>query len=103
MGYYTSHELEIVSGSSNTTDYYKEGISNTTNYGAYGCFDDEIKWYDHEADMKAFSKKHPNALFKLIGDGEENGDQWHEYHQNGKMQRCKAIISFPDYNESEMK
>lgn len=99
MGYYTRHKLEIIVGN-NDIDHETE-ISKITDY-EYGCFDDEIKWYDHEKDMRKYSKLNPNILFKLSGIGEESPDCWIEYHMDGKMQRCKGEIVFPEYDESKL-
>jgi len=100
MGYYTTHKLEIISGDDYVTDYKAE-ISKSTGYA--DCFSEEIKWYEHEKDMRNFSEKHPGVLFKLSGEGEDNGDIWVEYYKNGKMQRCKADIVIEGYNENNLK
>ena len=100
MGYYTSHKLEIVKGDDQFTNYQEE-ISKISGYP--NVFDDSYKWYDREQNMREYSKQHPNTLFKLIGDGEENGDMWHEYYFNGKMQRVDAEIIFADFNEDKLK
>ena len=97
MGYYTRHKLEIIEGNDNFTDYEKE-ISDSAGYSL--CFEEEIKWYDHEDVMRIYSLKHPGTVFKLIGEGEENGDIWHEYYKNGLMQRCKAEIIIEPFNEN---
>jgi hypothetical protein len=46
---------------------------------------------------------YPDALFKLSGEGEESGDIWIEYYQNGKVQVCKAIISFASFDSNLLK
>jgi len=97
MGYYTRHELEIVQGDNNETDYQEE-ISELADYGY--LFDNECKWYEHEKDMREYSKKYPETVFALKGEGEESGDIWTEYYKDGKMQRAKAKIVVDDYNES---
>lgn len=99
MGYYTTHKLEILEGDDYTTDYKKE-ISDLAGYSY--CFEDSIKWYNHEADMRTYSECHPNVLFKLSGDGEENGDLWVEYYLNGKMQREKIEIKFAPFDKSKL-
>lgn len=99
MGYYTRYRLEIIEGNDYVTDYEKE-ISAIADYN--NCFDDSIKWYEHEKDMRTYSKKHPKTLFKLLGEGGESEDLWHEYYLNGKMQRAKGRIIFEEYDESEL-
>lgn len=66
------------------------------------CYE-SCKWYDHEVQLKAFSKKHPEVLFKLKGEGEESGNLWIKYFKNGKMQVAEAKIIFEEYNESKLK
>ena len=95
MGYYTRYELEIVSGNDGSTNYELE-ISNTTNYDY--LFGDSIKWYDHEEDMKKYSIGHPNVLFRLTGEGEDSGDIWMAYYQNGKMFKTKAKLVFENFS-----
>ncbi|MDB4726121.1 hypothetical protein OAF54_01700 [bacterium] len=101
MGYYTRHELEVYG----TDDDLITQLISECEEAAYSLQEDggcnqETKWYDHKRDMKAFSLKHSNALFKLSGEGEESGDQWIEYYKNGKVQICKAKITFDEYDES---
>lgn len=53
--------------------------------------------------MKVFSKKYPQYIFALYGEGEEAGDTWYKYFQNGKFQECRAIITFPEFNPAMLK
>lgn len=99
MGYYTRHRLEILEGDDYITDYKKE-ISVLAYYG--NCFDDEIKWYDHKKNMIEYSKLHPKVVFKLSGEGEDSGDIWVEYYQNGKMQREQVVVAFADFDKSKL-
>ena len=104
MGYYTSHELDVETGEH---ELIAELVNNNEDI-AYAIDEDgesqeSCKWYRHEKDLRAFSKKHPEALFKLSGEGEESGDIWIEYYKDGKMQRCKGKITFDEYKESELK
>ena len=63
----------------------------------------ETKWYEHETDVKSVSTEYPDVIFALIGDGEDSGDQWIKYFKNGKMQICRAKITFDDFDESKLK
>ena len=98
MGYYTNYELETVSGGDYETDYEQE-VTDQVGYRPFEC---ETKWYSFEKDMREVSKKHPNVLLKLSGEGEENGDLWEAYFLNGKMQMCKAKIEYDTFDEAQM-
>jgi len=100
MGYYTDFSLRIVEGDDYKTNYEEE-IGEASNYGS-ATFNDSIKWYDHEIDMKAYSKLHPKVLFALEGIGEENEDMWVKYFKNGKMQKVAAKITYEDYDEFKL-
>lgn len=100
MGYLTSHKLSIIKGVNPDVDYETEIIEAS---GHCASFDDSVKWYGHEKDMREYSKRHPETLFELSGEGEENEDIWREYYLNGKMQSCKAVITYEPFNESKLK
>lgn len=68
------------------------------NYDLCLASDEETKWYDHEEEMTELSEKFPDILFKLHGEGEDNGDLWNKYFMNGKMQYCKAQIVYPPFD-----
>ena len=69
----------------------------------FNPFEDECKWYDHEADMKALSMKYENVIFILYGEGEENGDMWTKYFLSGKMQIERAVISYGEFDKQKLK
>jgi hypothetical protein len=62
----------------------------------------EVKWYEHEKDMKEFSKRFPKVLFTLRGEGEESGDVWVKYFQNGKMQVEKVDIKLGEFDPKKL-
>lgn len=99
MGNYTRHSLRILEGDSHVDDH-KVGISEQSGYSY--CFEDRIKWYEMEFDMKDYSKQHPNTVFEISGGGEESGDLWKAYFKNGKMQMCKAKITYDEYDETKL-
>ena len=103
MGYYTSYDIEIVKSNLNyfgDINTIKSEIGDISGYG--NCFEDSIKWYDHDKHMMILSQRHPNAIFKLIGEGEENGDKWHKYYHNGKMiKECRARIVFDEFDAEQ--
>lgn len=101
MGYYTRFSLEIISGDDHATDWEKE-ISLNTSYAGGNLFTGEYKWYSHTSDMIDFSKKHPNMVFCVSGEGEDSGDIWKEYHKNGKVQLCPGRITYDEYDPSKL-
>ena len=44
-------------------------------------------WYDHAVDMEQITKEHPDIVVLLCGNGEDPGDVWYEYWQDGKFYR----------------
>jgi len=105
MGYYTCHTLSIISG--NDTDNLIEQFRDENENAQYafdknGFTADACKWYDHQKDMRAFSQKHPDVVFLLEGEGEDNTDMWREYYKSGKMQRSAVVITFEQYDENKL-
>lgn len=107
MGYYTYYELSIIKIDNNNSPkrqihtILNEIINN--DFKDYNPFEEACKWYDWESDMINLSKKYPNILFCLDGNGEEDEDLWRCYFKDGKSQFCKAIISYDEYDENKLK
>lgn len=55
-------------------------------------FDDAMKWYDCEQDMKELSKQYPDFYFWLRGDGEESDDYWVACFHDGKSRTLNINI-----------
>lgn len=125
MGYYTRYELEAKEGNSyliaskmfeecNSSEKFyafeyalNDFIENLdensgNNFSLFLESGEETKWYEHEEDMKFLSLQFPEVLFKLHGEGEENGDVWDKYFMNGKMQHCHAIMTIPPFDKSKL-
>lgn len=99
MGYCTYYTLTY-------TDEPQEAIEDAkaTLDRGYDPFENgEIRWYEHEAEMRELSKQFPEVLFELHGEGEQNDDMWYKYFKNGKMQTCSVIIDFPPFDEKKLK
>ena len=52
--------------------------------------------------MKEFSKKFPDALFILEGDGEGSDDLWKAYFKNGLGQMAPVRFEYADYDEQQL-
>lgn len=50
------------------------------------------KWYDWEKDMALLSKRFPDFLFTLEGNGENPDDIWGAYFLDGRIMRDTRII-----------
>lgn len=110
MGYYTYHTLSMESESPINAraifDYAQENKMEFVDGFRLSGNDfettNEIKWYEHEKEMRNLSKHFPDILFILHGEGEERGDIWDEYYRAGKMQHCHAEVKIPPYNPDNM-
>ena len=108
MGYYTDYKIER-DGSSNLTDIETmcQQLEKISDYsfepeGSHEISCNHSKWYDHEENMREFSKLYPEVVFTVTGEGEEGGDLWKRYYKNGKMQAAHAEIIFPPFDESKL-
>lgn len=68
-----------------------------------GGTNDAVKWYDSNAHLREFSKKHPLFVFTLQGRGEEEDDIWVEYYMDGKCQKEPAVITMGAFDPSKLK
>lgn len=66
--------------------------------GESGETADKCSWYNHEDDLRYFSKKYPAVIFVLDGYGDEK-DIWRKYIKDGRVQYVKAEILFPSFDE----
>lgn len=112
MGYYTIYKLTVI-------DLKKDPIYETciekslTEEFEFLDTDlevSDIKWYEHEEELKQFSSNYPNVLFILTGIGEEHyfssttltADIWIKYFLNGKSYTDKLNYKFPEFNKDKL-
>ncbi len=116
MGYYTRYDLDITGH--NMTDFEFNEYYSKVEEDLLKTFEEmdildhafnkifescnEVKWYEHEEDMREVSKKFSPIMFILSGEGEDNLDSWRKYFLNGKMQECRAKIAYDSYDEKKL-
>lgn len=67
------------------------------------AFEEPLKWYSHENNMRELSKEFPGVVFTLKGEGEEAGDYWIKYFRNGMMQHEALDLKLPEFDEEKLK
>jgi len=79
MGYYTAHTLSVIPVrlKSEIQSAFNERVKPAPFEG------ERCEWHDCVADTVEISKKYPNALIRIYGEGEEQGDQWVLYANDG--------------------
>ena len=109
MGYQTRYKLVLLNllKEGEDCDIIEDLIDecDEASYSIYGDgkSNDPNTWYEHENDLKSFSKKHPDIIFELSGEGSEVGDIWSKYFKNGKVQVENAKIVVGEYCENKLK
>lgn len=99
-----SLEVTILAKPEEALRQFREGNTRAENALAEdGSAEEPGTWYAHEEDLRAFSEKHPGLLFKLSGEGEDQGDAWDKYFVNGKMQECRVVAHKPSFDPKELK
>lgn len=93
MGYFTTYDVEITDKEMNYVDDDRK-IHQEIQTEFDVIFGEESKWYDYEENMKEFSKKYPDLIFTIHGNGEGNNDIWREYFLNGESQHTEAQLVF---------
>lgn len=93
MGYCTDYDI------TNNSEEVQEAIREKSGYDYFS----DITWYDHSSDCKEVSLMFPEVVIELSGEGEEAGDIWKKYFQDGKMQVCEAVITFAPFDPKLLK
>lgn len=111
MGYYTCHCLEVKTADNlgphpNALAILAQ-FRRTNENAAYaldaeGSTESDAKWYDHDTELKEFSRSYPDALFVLYGDGESGEDFWYSYFRDGKVQNAPVRLEFDEFEESKL-
>jgi hypothetical protein len=109
MGYYTRFSLAVYDKNQEVDDSIFPEFNNKNLYdndlSIQNLIDDvadSMKWYDHEDDMLEISKLYPDLVFVLDGDGEEAGDVWREFYQDGKTYRWELEAKRPSFDKKKL-
>lgn len=108
MGYETKFNLRVIINPSldleddYVTEEHESNIADLYHDG-YPIFEECVKWYSWEQDMRKYSLEYPDLLFELSGVGEEYDDVWKAYFKNGKHQYCHVQMTFDPYDENKLK
>jgi hypothetical protein len=94
MGYYTRYQVSVVDGLEATFPDHEKNLGELTGYGP-SMFEETIKWYSFEEDMRAYSKTYPQLVFRLSGRGEEDNDVWVKWFKDGEMQEWRLEYKEP--------
>lgn len=77
----TEELLDIFDHEGNATDWYK--------------------WYEYRSDMITVSRRHPDLIFCLRGEGEDREDNWMEYYHDGKFKHLQPELRWPSFEDVE--
>lgn len=108
MGYYTYFSLTVDNAPGQTADLEAiddvvrtefRDVFDSLELGSYGG---EAKWYDWEPDMVKLSRRFPEALFYLEGDGESRDDIWGWYFLNGWVQTNGIEVVYNQFDPAYM-
>jgi hypothetical protein len=112
MGYLTRFELTTSdrdgakSRETCETCGHKSSVSHVENIikinDGYSPFGDDTKWYNHHDQMIEYSKRFPDVVFTLSGEGEESDDIWKKYYKDGKSQTEYAEIQVAGFNVDKL-
>lgn len=109
MGYYTFFNLKLVSPprksylENDIIAELREAVDYAhTALNEDGSGNEACKWYDHENDLCALSRRYPDWRFVLDGDGEDSPDFWIKHFVNGKMQLCQGEVVYPKFDPQKL-
>lgn len=112
MGYYTDFTLDIQEkdrfGNELSAldvdlveqEVEKMNVFESGNFGEgwYG----NAKWYDRDADMILLSKRFPDMIFFLEGDGEDSDDRWGNYYCGGKVMYNGIELVYHPFDQNKL-
>ena len=109
MGYYTKYDLDMEKRTAESLPSEEEVLKTLApiigmdfdeeNPYFDVFFEEPLKWYGHDQDMKMISSLYPGVVFALTGWGEEQDDIWVNYYLDGNSYFHGVEIKFPSFDE----
>lgn len=101
MGYYTNYEIIAIEDPNEEFDDFLWDLADYTdihelNHGYATC----VTWYNCQEDSIEISKRYPDILFRIEGDGEASDDIWRFYCQNGKSKYVEMV--WPEFMKEDL-
>lgn len=84
-----SYDTRYTLASSDGIDHRADVAAASKFFNGCGWPEEACSWYDHDKDMRAYSRAHPGVVFVLDGDGEEVGDVWRKWYRGGQVREWK--------------
>lgn len=111
MGYYTYFNGKVIEGANEKEiaitlaklPSFEGNVSDIETIDTLNdIMEEPMKWYSYIEDMKQISAQFPNAIIKIHGEGEDNGDLWNAYFKNGKAIVYSAQIIYPEFDKKDL-
>lgn len=91
MGYITYFTLNKIEGKDEDFDALVKDIDEATGIDFSDEQGQEARWYDYGEDMCRLTRKYPDLLVQLDGDGECSDDLWEARYRNGIEETISLI------------
>lgn len=105
MGYMTSYSLTVLDAHNSVLEAISDEVDRMDVFEEGNAQDGWFSWttwYDWEEDMVLLSRRFPDVLFRLHGDGDDSEDLWDAYFLGGRMQMCPGKIVYDDFDPEKL-
>ena len=103
MANQTEYKLTILPAlneSSNESLLSEELYNSSIRAWLYWDINKWLVWTSHQQDMIALSKKYPDYLFILDGEGDAKFDIWRSFYKSGKSYTWKLEYNPPEFSNT---
>lgn len=97
MSYLTWFYLSATRAAVDVTEAVLPALIAKTGMAArYFDGEEAAKWYEHDEDMQAVSRRFPDVVFRLHGVGQGSADVWVTWYLDGQRQGWDLECAMPD-------